>query len=63
MGCGEISAIDISLPPKTGGLTMKEDITLTCPDGYELACTKDGESDKCCCCCVGVVPPIRKSSP
>ncbi len=42
---------------------MKKDVTLSCPDGYELACTKDRESDKCCCCCVGVISPIRKSPP
>ncbi len=53
---------DIFLQPKTGGLTMEKDVTLSCPDGYELACMRDRESDKCCCCCVGVVSPIRKSS-
>ncbi len=42
---------------------MKKEATLSCPDGYELACTKDRESDKCCCCCVGVISPIRKSPP
>jgi|GEM_PF-6484715 len=53
---------DILLTLNTGGLIMKKDVTLSCPDGYELACTKDRESDKCCCCCVSVVSPIRESS-
>jgi hypothetical protein len=38
-----------------------EDITLSCPDGYQLACMKDSDEDRCCCCCVGVVSPIRSS--
>jgi hypothetical protein len=63
MPYGEIYTIDIFLRLKKGGLTMKKDATLSCPDGYELACMKDRESDKCCCCCVGVISPIRKSPP
>ena len=39
-----------------------EDITLSCPDGYELACMKASEEDKCCCCCVSVTSPSRRSS-
>ena len=53
---------DIVLTPNTGGLTMKKKVTLSCPDGYELACMKERESDKCCCCCISVTSPIRQSS-
>jgi hypothetical protein len=38
-----------------------EDITLSCPDGYELACMKASDEDKCCCCCVSVTSPSRTS--
>ena len=53
---------DIVLTQNTGGLTMKKNVTLSCPDGYELACARESESEKCCCCCVSVVPAIRQSS-
>lgn len=53
---------DVSLHPGGGGVTMKEDVTLSCPERYELFCTKDGDTEKCCCCCVSVVSPIRKTS-
>ncbi len=45
-----------------GGFTMEKDVTLSCPDGYELTCMRDRKSDKCCYCCVSIVSPIRKSS-
>jgi hypothetical protein len=38
-----------------------EDITLSCPDGYELSCMKASDEDRCCCCCVSVVSPNRSS--
>jgi len=41
---------------------MKKDLTLSCPKGYEIACVRNRETDKCCCCCVSVVSPINKSS-
>ena len=58
----EIQHPDILLTLNTGGLTMKKNVTLSCPDGYELACMKERQSDKCCCCCVSVTSPIRQSS-
>jgi hypothetical protein len=36
-----------------------ENITLRCPDGYQLTCMKDSDEDRCCC--VHVVSPIRSS--
>lgn len=56
---------------------MKKDATLSCPEGYELACTEAREPDKCSCfrtdivtetlsCrdlgCVSVVSPIGEFS-
>lgn len=38
-----------------------EDITLSCPDGYQLTCMKASDENRCCCCCVRVVSPIRSS--
>jgi len=38
-----------------------ENNTLSCPDGYQLTCMKDSDTDRCCCCCVRVVSPIRSS--
>ena len=59
---GKIQYWDSLVTLNTGRLTMKKNVTLSCPDGYELAYMKDRESDKCCCCCVSVVSPIRQSS-
>lgn len=53
---------EILLTVNTGGLTMKKNVTLSCPEGYELACMEERESDKCCCCCISVTSPIRGSS-
>lgn len=58
----KIEYSDIWLTLGTGGLTMKKNVTLSCPEGYELACMKERESDKCCCCCISVTSPIRESS-
>jgi hypothetical protein len=50
----------VSRPGIQGGCAM-EDIILSCPDGYELACMKASDKDKCCCCCVSVTSPSRTS--
>jgi hypothetical protein len=38
-----------------------KNITLNCPDGYELACMKAGDEDRCCWCCVRVPSHSRSS--
>jgi hypothetical protein len=37
------------------------DIILSCPDGYQLACAKDSDKDRCCWCCVRVASHSRSS--
>ena len=49
------------LRPRIRGGCAMEDMTLSCPDGYELACMKASDEDKCCCCCVSVTSPSRTS--